>query len=183
MSVTPAYFLSLSLSYLRAMIGDSAVWRAIVESPYTDWDSLQTLIDAATSSQANALAKIKYGRLEDDSDHDDYVSRPRCELRHWDANDAERASTTGFSSKGLVYVGFEIPIPDTYADSAQDAYLDAENKIGGIIENLASKERVNGYLDISQITLTGFGQADPDDNNGDLYYVSELAIHHMGVCG
>lgn len=180
MTVTHAYFLSLSSLYLRAMIGDSEVWRAIVAQPNTDWDSLQTLIDADTSPSAAALAKVKFGRLEDDTDHDDYVSRPRCVIRHWDTNEAERASTMGFGSNGLIYVGFEMPIPDAYADSMQDAYTDAENKIGGIIENLASKERVSGYLDISRISLTGFGQADPDENNGGLYYVSELAVHHMG---
>ena len=40
--------------------------------------------------------------------------------------------------------------------------------------------RVSGYLDISAIHLTGFGQADPDENNGALYYVAEIAVHHKG---
>lgn len=180
MSVTPAYFLSLSLSYLRAMIGDSAVWRAIVESPNTDWASLQTLINAGTSSQANALARIKYGRLEDDSSHSDYVSRPRCMLRHWDENDAERAATMGFTVGGLIYVGIELPIPDTYADSFADAYLDAENKVGGIIQNLSAMEPVAGYLHLEQIGLTAFGQYDPDEDNGSEIFVAELAVHHKG---
>lgn len=180
MSVTPAYFLSLSLSYLRAMIGDSEVWRAVVAQPDTDWTTLQTLINAETSSGPNALARIVYGRWEEDADHDDYIPRPRCILRHYDQNDAERASTTGFASKGVIYVGFEIPIPTVYRDDARDAYLDAENKIGGIVENLSGMGRVNGYLDLNEISLTGFGQADPDENNGEWFYVSELAVQHLG---
>lgn len=180
MSVTADYFLSLSRFYLRAMIGDSQVWRALVAQPDTDWDSLKTLIDAATSPQVAALAKIVSGRFEDDTEHADYKTRPRCCIRNFDETVAGRASTTGFANAGLTYVAFEIPIPTTYQASGGDAYEDAENKIGGIIQEMAGMGRIAGYLDVSEIILTSFGQMDPDSDNGELYYVAELAVHHKG---
>lgn len=180
MSVNPAYFLSLSTSYLKAMIADSEVWRALVAKPDTDWGSLQTLITAATSSRANALERIVEGRLEEDEGHAEFVKRPRVALRHFDENTSTRVSTSGFAMEGLLYAGFEYPIPEEYKIWPRRAYIDAENKIGGIIQELTAMQPVGGYLHLKDIIITGFGQADPDENNGEYFYVAELAVHHRG---
>jgi hypothetical protein len=158
MSITAANFLSLSLSYMRDMLGRCETWRAM------------------------ALLRIKYGRLEENRNDQQFTQRPRCVLRHFDGNTQTRVSTSGFAFTGLIYVGFEYPIPEAYRENEEDAYLDAENKLGGIITELARMGMTAGNLHLQQIDITGFGAFDPKDlAEGEApYYVAELAIRHQG---
>lgn len=178
MSVTASGFLSLSLSYMRAMIGDCETWRAMVAQPDTDWDTLKTLIDAATSSQTDALNKIQYGRLEDRPNNDNLLNRPRCGVRHYEFG-IDRNSTTGFGFKGMISAFFEWPIPQCYRDNRSEATMDAENKLGNLIQELAALPTQAGYLHINSGDIL-VGQADPVENKGEQFWVSELSIKHLG---
>lgn len=162
------------------MLGDSVTWRAIVEEPDTDWSALATLIAAGTSSQANALEKITYGLLEEDSGHADYVAPPRIVLRLPDSGDMDRLSTSGFTSSVTIVCTIEIPVPEDYVASFRDAYIDATNKIGGIIRDVQRLGRVAGYLDIARLQLGPLGLMDPDQNNGEQWMGVELLVEAKG---
>lgn len=182
MSVTAENFLSLSLSYMRDMIGRTETWRAMIEEPEAEWATLAALITAATADGTAALNRIKYGRLEDHPDDQQFIERPRCVLRHFDGNTQIRVSTSGYAFTGLIYVGFEYPIPEVYRENDNDAYLDAENKLGGIITELAAMPMVAGNLHLQQIDITGFGEFDPKSlaEGEHPYYIAELSIRHQG---
>lgn len=180
MSVAAAYFLSLSLSYMRDMLGRCETWRAMVEEPEAEWATTAAIIAAATADGDSALARITYGRFEEEEDDQQHIIRPRCILRHFDGNTQTRVSTSGHAFSGLIYVCFEYPIPEAYHANDEDAYLDAENKLGGIITELARMGMVAGNLHLQQIDITGFGQADPKENKGEMFYIAELAVRHQG---
>lgn len=173
MSVTPAYYLSLAESYLKEMLKDSVVWRSIVQSPNTDWASLSTLIGLGTALEAPAAAKILSGRVES-------VERPWVVIRHFDGNHSSKQASSGWEEHGVIYLGFEIPIPETYQANSNDAYLDSLNKLGGVQDDLKRMPLQYPYLHITRMDITAFGQEPLTDDNGEFYYVWELAIHHIG---
>ena len=180
MTVTASGFLSLSLSYLRAMLGDCETWRAIVQKPDTDWDTLATLIAAETADQTAALARIVPGYAEDDEEHPDFVSKPRAIIRHLDEQDLERLNSTGFGLNGMLLVTFEITVPEIYRDSYQQAYTDFTNKVGGIMQELQALPQQAGYLHLTSIGLGPLGQADPTENKREVFFVSEWLVGFIG---
>lgn len=172
--------LAQPLGLIRTMLGDSVTWRALVAQPNVSWETLAALITAATSPSAAALAKVKYGHLEDVSGHTDYVAPPRIGLRLPEAGDLQRLSTTGFTSNISIITTIEIPIPDTYLTSYQDAYIDAVNKIGGIMRDLGRLPKQAGYADIGRLSIGPVGEIDPDFNNGAAWFGGEVLIELRG---
>lgn len=172
--------LSQPLGLVRAMLGDSATWRALVAQPNVTWETLAALITAETSPQNAALSKVKHGHLEDDADHDDYVAPPRIGLRLPDSGDIERLSTMGFSSNLTIIVTAEFPVPDAYQASYQDLYVDGMNKLGGIMRDLGRLPKQAGYADIRRFGLGPVGQVDPDQNNGESWFGGEVLIELRG---
>lgn len=179
-TVSTNSILSSSLGYLRAMLGDCQTWRAWVAQPNTDWTTLAALIAAATSPSAAALAKVKYGVLEEDATHGDYVTVPRIAIRFPDSGDIERIATTGFASALTMIVSIEASVPDTYEDSYQDAYVDFMNKVGGVLKELNGLGSTAGYLDLKRVQIGPIGMIDPDYNNGLEWMAAELLIVAAG---
>lgn len=171
---------SYAISLLREMLGDSTTWRAIVEQPLYTWENLATLITAATSPENAALAKIKYGVLEDDPAHSDYVAPPRIGLRYPDTTDLQRLSTTGFTVNLTMIVTIEVPIPTPYLSSFQDSYIDFFNKVGGLIRDLKTLPKGAGVLDIIRIQMGPAGELDPKWNNGSQWIGGELLVECRG---
>jgi hypothetical protein len=179
MSVTPAYFLSLAADCMENMLLQSEVWRAIANHPDAEWSTLQAIITAGSADEDEAERRILHGRAINEVDHPDYIERPYVVLRQFDGNIGRRSSTTSFDFVGRIYVQFEVPVPEAYAEHPQDAFEDARNKIGGIVQEILLMPMEAGNLHLTGADLQ-FGQADPQENNGCLFYVLDVIFSHTG---
>jgi hypothetical protein len=170
---------SHTLECLRTMFGDSETWRALVAQPDIEWSDLETLIAAATSDETEALRRIRYGALQNNVAHPDYVPIPRMCLRHPVTGDLRRMSTTGFESTSTVICVVEFPVPEAYQPSYEDALIDFLNKVGGIQYELQGMHGP-GYADVARIALSQAGDLDPKQNNGKIWFGGELFIDCRG---
>lgn len=186
-TITPVSNYGLALHYLREMLGDSEMWRAIVADPTATYSELITLRDAATSPEAAAKAKITYGYASDKSGDDDYVAVPRIILRHLDGNDSEKTASSGFADNGMLVASIELVTPDVYVGNFPDAYAYAMEQVGGIRDEIAVMARISttesNYLGITRLSVPTLGQIDPKGNQSNWVFVAEFIVMYRGAYG
>jgi hypothetical protein len=179
MPVTAEYDLSLELKHLAATINASAMWRALVATPNSDWTALKAVADLGTSSESAALARIHLDRFDPAGDVESW---PFAVIRHLTDSDIERYGTTGWDTTGQLMWFLEIPRPTAYASSLADFAQYARNVIGRILHEMRTAVETDpaGRLNITRIGRGPMGEVDPDDNNGVSVWSVDFVVHHMG---
>lgn len=186
MAVTPAYDVSLELLHLENTLAASEMFRAVVAQPDADWDTVEALADAATSSEDDARARILWEEI-DSSVTDD---PPQAIIRQlpdtlilWDAWNSANVT-------GSLLLLLEFPVPSEYRGIAKDAATDFANKVGRIIREMkaAAIATPAGLLNIVQIERGAIDRydedhwPDPDGSAPDVpFYSCAIIVHHMGA--
>jgi len=90
-----------------------------------------------------------------------------------DAQDHQRAGTTGFEAFGRVVVQLERDIPSAQLSDYRDAYREFCNQVGAIvstIETLGNGQA--GHPQVTAIRQGPLGEAYREQNNGDRFFIS-----------
>lgn len=174
MAVAAAHFLSLSLTYLRATIDASAMWRALCAQPAYEWAALSTLADAGTSP--SAVGNVVIGPYLGNP------SRPVAFIRYADGSDVERFATTGIDVRGSMMLTIEATAPAAYADNIADANMWWTNVLGRIVTEMKTAVETSpaGKLAIDRISLDAIGMSVPDERGGAWVEVADFVVRHQG---
>lgn len=159
MTVAAEGFLTLELDYAKALLRDSARWQSVVGA-------------------AQAESKILEGEARDD---DPAQSKPRAILRFLDEDDVAKTSTTGWQTSGRIYLCFEFPTEERdFEGTFQDRYRRFTNHVGVILEEMMARVGQAGYLIVHKFTKGPHGQALPQDENGEEFFVSHWVLEYGG---
>lgn len=177
MPVTAVESPALILSYLEAIWGDCAVWRALVaDANPASWSALATAADGGAGTQAAARARVHW-ELMDDEDRDDADGAANNDVAIWPMMLLSGLPMTwhrdgAWSLEGSHVECFvEIPVPTAYQGAAnfKDAVTYHHNAIGRLLREaraLVGLHGAAGYLDVHTFTLTQVGQCDPKECGG-----------------
>lgn len=185
MPVTPEHDISLELLHLENTLAASQMFRAVVEEPDADWDTVKALADAETADETAARARIIWEEL--DASVSD--APPQAIIRQLPDTLIERDAWNGFEVRGSLLLLLEFPVPTDYRGTAKDAATDFGNKIGRIIREMkqAAIDTPANLLNIIQIQRGAIARYDEDhlpDLNGPApdvpFYSIALIVHHQG---
>lgn len=192
-TVTAEHGTALSLLYLREMIADSSMWKALVAQPLAMWSDAKDLADEDTSDRDDALAAILFDRVAEGSDDFAAGEEPaRCIIRPWDEWVSEFAATSSWDVSGLFLMSFEIPEPLEFRGEVQDkigaATIDNWNKLERIVEEIQTQatspdspgERLVS-VEIRRVILPGL--IDPRENKERYIRTASYALRNMGASG
>lgn len=174
MAVTAEHYLSLSLSFLAAMIDATKIWRALCAQPNYDWPSLKALADAATSP--SAITRIYEGPYLDSP------SPPAAFIRYADGSDIERYSLTDRDVRGQMLFAIEAAVPTPYKASLPDANRWWTNVLGRLLSEMrdAQASSPSTTLDAHSIQIGPIGLCPPDDRKGAWIQTAEFVVNHQG---
>jgi hypothetical protein len=160
MAVTPEHDISLELLHLENTLAASEMWRAIVASPLADWPTVKALADAATSSEANARARIIWDDFDDSVDDEP----PQALIRQLPDTALDRVGLNSWDVLGNLLLLIELPIPTDYRDVAKDSMTHFGNVVGRIIREMKDAVAATpaGLLSIERIQRGGIDRYDPD---------------------
>lgn len=157
MPTTPAHSLSLALTYLRATIDSSPLWRALCAAPELEWDDLAALADLDTSP--SAAARITIGMCDDES-----ASLPRCWIRYLASSDLNDVSTTGMDLSGELLLHFQVHVPSSIQETGdlESAYIWWTNVLGRTFNEMRLVRGMAGFLDYHRVSQRELGMFAPD---------------------
>lgn len=186
MAVAPLGPLSLPLDNLKSLLSLSGNLQAVVttqNAPQTSAEYQAVIAAAAlspTTYQAATAAKIfKFYTEEAYADQ----ASPRVILGTLNEEAYVRRSSTGWKRVGPLLGSFEFAVPAAlqgYEGWQQDAGVDFTNKIGLLLTDLENLLLSGGCLNLTEVRVLQCGQADPDDNNGAIYWGAELQFDWEG---
>lgn len=177
MPITPAYFLGLELKHLATTVNASACWRALVAQPTYELAALFTLADAGTSNEANGLAAIHKGEVDDDE-----VAYPLCIIDHLQDGSVTRTSAGEFERAGMFIAQFDVQIPTAYASDMEEGQEWFREVLARILVEMQAAIRTSpaGKLDIARYGID-YGLTEPDrDGDGRRHGMARVVIETTG---
>lgn len=142
---TPIGPLNEPYRLLRAMLGESQAWRA--------------LVGAATAEAA--LARVHLYAPDPPADGRGYepgeLVRPLAVLEpgpeSWQLTGAGAGLRNEFAAGGTLAVRFELPVDPVNADNERWAEVAARNQLGGVLSDLRALSGTPGALNVSGIRI------------------------------
>ena len=177
---------ALRLLYLREQFADSALWRALVALPRSNWNDVKAKADLDDADRNAALEAVEFDHWTAEKLNEVRDSEtPRILLRPYDESDTTWTTPDSWNVSDLFLILIHIPVPDDLRDLEylKLACIDFWNKTDRIKKEVMR----SGQFESERVNFPGFarivlpGEINPDQNNGRRVRQSAYAITARGT--